>query len=191
MASRHAFQVYPYDFRHPEPEFSGYQDRGHIRGPNACSQASKRAVGGGMGIGCHQNHAGIHQARLRHNLMADTRIDVKMMGKSLLLPEQAHLPVVAGRLNGGGGRIVVKHKGRLVPVPYLLASHLPEGIDGLEIQVVNLRKINVGRYDFPADHPVTAAVLCQYLLYRMHILFSCPAFFSCPAYMILNLSNTL
>ena len=131
MVSGHSFQVNPYDFRHPEPKLSGYQYRSHIRGPNAGSQAAECAVGGGMGIRCHQNHAGIYQARLRHNLVADSRIDVKMMGKPLLLPEQAHLPVILGRLNGGRGRIVVKYKGGLVPVPYGFPSHLPEGIDGL------------------------------------------------------------
>ena len=181
----------------PAIDLSQYEVSNQLSNPNASDEAKRlynfltdvygKYTISGQSSGDNEGK----DSREFKEIKKHTRVDVKMMGKSLLLPEQAHLPVVAGRLNGGGGRIVVKHKGRLVPVPYLLASHLPEGIDGLEIQVVNLRKINVGRYDFPADHPVTAAVLCQYLLYRMHILFSCPAFFSCPAYMILNLSNTL
>ena len=75
----------------------------------------------------------------------------------------------------GGGRIVVKHKGRLVPVPYLSRLPSPEGIDGLEIQVVNLRKNQypaamISPADSPRSRPLCFLPISS--LSHGHILFS-------------------
>ena len=93
--------------------------------------------------------------------MADAAVGVKVEAQVVLFGKLAHLLVVCCALDVGAGGVVVKDESRPLPVPDLLAAHLVEGIDRLEIEVVDLGKIDLGGHDLAGVDLGSAAVLGQ------------------------------
>ena len=118
-------------------------------------------MGGGVAVGGDHDHARVDDAGFRHDLMADAAVGVKVEAQVVLLGELAHLLVVCCALNVRAGGVVVKDESRPLPVPDLLAAHLVEGIDRLEIEVVDLGKIDLGGHDLAGVDLGSAAVLGQ------------------------------
>ena len=121
-----------------------------------------------MAVGGHDDHARINQARLRHDLVADAAVGVKMEAQAVLLGKFAHFLVIGGALDIWAGGIVVKDKGGSLPIPDLFAAHFIEGVDRLEIQVVDLGKIDLGGYNLAGVDFGPAAVLRQDFFDGMH-----------------------
>ena len=149
------------DLRHTEPQLAGHQDGSHIGGAAAGTHRTESTVGGGVAVGGDHDHARVDDAGFRHDLMADAAVGVKVEAQVVLFGKLAHLLVVCCALDVGAGGVVVKDESRPLPVPDLLAAHLVEGIDRLEIEVVDLGKIDLGGHDLAGVDLGSAAVLGQ------------------------------
>ena len=100
--------------------------------------------------------------------MTYASVGVKVIGQFVGLGEFPHLLVVDGAVDGGTGCIMVKDKGRAGFVPYVFSAHLIKGIDRLQIQIVDLREIYLGRHNFTGLYLIAAAVLGQNLFNGVH-----------------------
>ena len=185
---RFALQTDFDDLRYPEPQFAGHQDRGHIRGAASGAHRTEGAVGGGMGIRRDDDHAGIDHAGFRHDLVADAAVGVKVETEIILFCELPHLPVVGRALDVRAGSVVVKHESAPLPVPHFFAAHFIKGIDGLQIQVVDLRKVDFGGDDLAGPDAFPSAVSGEDLLDRVHFCYP-PCFqfsliYDCISYIV-------
>ena len=82
---------------------------------------------------------------------------------------------------------MVKYKCCPGVIPDLLPAHFIKGIHGLQIQVVDLSKINLCSDDFPGLYMGTAAVLCKNLFNCMHFFSS----FTPPiSYIVYDIQST-
>ncbi len=130
-----------------EPQCPPDQDHRQVRRAHPGGEGPEGPMGGGMAVRCHQDHPGADQAPFGHHLVAHPRVDVKEVGYSLFGDELPHDPVIVRGLGRRRRRVVVKDEDHFVRVPHPFAAHGLEGLDDLEIKIVDLRQIH-GRGDY-------------------------------------------
>ena len=63
---------------------------------------------------------------------------------------------------------MIEYKGGAFTVPYLFAAHFIKGINRLQVQIVDLGKIDLGGHDFPRVNLDLSAVPGQNFFNGMH-----------------------
>ena len=77
--------------------------------------------------------------------------------------------MVCGTLDVRCRCVVVEYERCPLAVPYLLTAHFIKRINSLQIQIVDLRKINLRCNDFPCAYLFAPAVFCKNLLNCVHL----------------------
>ena len=76
-----------------------------------------------MAVGRHDDHSGIYDACLRHDLMAHAAIGIKVEAQIVFLCKFPHFLVIGRALYIGTGSIMIKYKCRSFIVPDLFSAH--------------------------------------------------------------------
>jgi hypothetical protein len=148
-----AFHQDPQRGRHFEPQAALGPDAGHFRRADAGRERAERAVGGGVGIGAHNDHAGQDVAVLGEHLVADAAAaDVVEIGDTLRTDEFAHGLVRGGRFLRFGRHAVVENDDDLSGVPDLRNADLGEALAHQVGVLVGHGQVDLGDDDIIRRH---------------------------------------
>ena len=100
--------------------------------------------------------------------MADPFVDVHQVGDALFIRELAELFVVVGLFFCGARGIVVKKQDDLFGIKDLFPAHFIKRFNGLVIQIVNARYVNVAIYDLACVDRIFSGFFRQKLFNGMH-----------------------